>query len=112
MVWCCSSSRLEAPRDLQHPNLSTRKTERDSLQWSQHRISIPAPPYRRNMALNNKIYSACYSNVPVYEYNVGPGVHIMRRRAGALLPSPLLKREAVVSHSATDTGTDTDTDTP
>lgn len=39
------------------------------------------------MALNNKIYSACYSNVPVYEYNVGPGVHIMRRRAGELIPS-------------------------
>ncbi|TID18399.1 apses-domain-containing protein [Venturia nashicola] len=33
------------------------------------------------MALDNKIYSACYSNVPVYEYNVGPGAHIMRRRA-------------------------------
>ncbi|KIW00187.1 hypothetical protein, variant [Verruconis gallopava] len=30
---------------------------------------------------NSKIYGACYSNVPVYEYNVGPGVHIMRRRA-------------------------------
>jgi transcription factor MBP1 len=36
------------------------------------------------MASNTKIYSACYSNVPVYEYNVGPGVHIMRRRAGML----------------------------
>lgn len=34
------------------------------------------------MATNTKIYGACYSNVPVYEYNVGPGSHIMRRRAG------------------------------
>lgn len=41
------------------------------------------------MALNNKIYSACYSNVPVYEYNVGPGVHIMRRRAGEFDNDPL-----------------------
>jgi KilA-N domain len=28
-----------------------------------------------------KIYSATYSNVPVYEYNVSPGNHVMRRRA-------------------------------
>jgi hypothetical protein len=34
------------------------------------------------MAQPMKIYSACYSNVPVYEFNVAPGVHIMRRRAG------------------------------
>ncbi|KAF2397640.1 apses-domain-containing protein [Trichodelitschia bisporula] len=33
------------------------------------------------MAANNRIYQACYSNVPVYEYNAGPGVQIMRRRA-------------------------------
>jgi hypothetical protein len=39
-----------------------------------HRLSAMAQP--------NKIYSACYSNVPVYEFKVSPGVHIMRRRAG------------------------------
>jgi transcription factor MBP1 len=33
------------------------------------------------MAQNPKIYSATYSNVPVYEYNVSPGNHVMRRRA-------------------------------
>jgi len=33
------------------------------------------------MAQNSKIYSATYSNVPVYEYNVSPGNHVMRRRA-------------------------------
>lgn len=33
------------------------------------------------MAVNPKIYSATYSNVPVYEFNVSPGNHVMRRRA-------------------------------
>jgi len=33
------------------------------------------------MAANPKIYSATYSNVPVYEFNVSPGNHVMRRRA-------------------------------
>jgi hypothetical protein len=42
------------------------------------------------MAQPMKIYSACYSNVPVYEFNVAPGVHIMRRRAGK---TTLLQRE-------------------
>ncbi|KAF2670558.1 apses-domain-containing protein [Microthyrium microscopicum] len=34
-----------------------------------------------NVPGGGNIYSATYSNVPVYEFNIGPGVQIMRRRA-------------------------------